>query len=295
MEENRLTIKDSSIAFVFSFIICQLVVIIFGAVLLFASSMFGIQNIDVFLKSAVGILVMNSVMYLTMLLLFFFFNKNKNNNVFTKPSAKKICIYVLIAYASFLSLYPIVNCVDKLLYYCGIPTANLTYPLNTTNYIISLISMVILPAFCEELLFRGIITMGLSNGGKTFAVIFSSLMFAIYHMAIGQTVYPVLFGLLLATVMLKENNIIYCIAMHLANNFIALTLNALNISLVFNHWTYILMAICLAIVYICFIIFLIKKQKWNKENNVFSNNDKKFLIISILIMLIFWIICNINR
>ena len=64
--------------------------------------------------------------------------------------------------------YPIVVCFDTLLIKLGITLNTLSYELTTKNYFISLISLVIAPAICEELLFRGIIFSGLKSYGKSF-------------------------------------------------------------------------------------------------------------------------------
>lgn len=295
MNKNELNIKDSALAFVSSFIICQLATILASVTILFIGSSIGITNIENFSKTCVGNLILTTIMYITMFLLFRFFNKKKENKIITKLETKKIIIYILIAIVSFFALYPIVNSFDFLLENLGFKLNKPTFSLSVDNYFMCLIPMVILPAICEELLFRGLIFKGLKHCGKNISLILTSLMFAIYHMSLQQTIYPILFGLVLTLVMFKENNIFYCIFMHLVNNFTALTFMFLKINLFINKLWYYILAVVLLMVFIILLIYFIKKQK-NVENiEKISGNDKFLLIIVLIIMLILWIVSNIYR
>lgn len=295
MNKNRLTIKDSAMAFVSSFIICQISVLLVSAVMLFILSIVNPTIIESFSKSCVANLITTSTLYLAMFLLFKFFAKNKDNNIISKPSAKKSILYILIAIISFFALYPIVNSFDCLIENLGFKLTKPSFNLSVSNYFICLIPMVILPAICEELLFRGLIFKGLKQHGKNFAIILTSLMFAIYHMSLQQTIYPILFGLVLTLTMFKENNIIYCILMHLTNNFLALTFMFFKIDPFVNKLWYHILAVVLFVVFVIFVIYFIKKQK-NVENiEKISKNNKILLIIVLVIMFILWIISNIYR
>ena len=152
--------------------------------------------------------------------------------------------------------------------------------------------MVIAPAACEELLFRGIIFQGLKQHGKTFAITISSLMFCLYHMAISQTLYPILIGLLLGVIMYYEENIYYCIALHLTNNLTSLTLSYFKINLAFSHWSYIILAIILAIVFISTILYFTIKNNQTSEKQPIEKREKIYLITSLVVMTILWIFTN---
>ena len=188
-------------------------------------------------------------------------------------------------------LYPIVICADSLLIKCGISLNSIPYTLDTKNYILSIFSLVIAPAICEELLFRGLIFKGLKRHGKAFSIIITAVMFTIFHLSISQTVYPLLMGLLLSFVMYRENNIIYCILIHMINNFISLTLSYAGVSLIFNHWTYIMLAIVLAVIFISILLICILKD--NKKEDPIDRSGKIFLVCSLIIMSIIWLLNNI--
>lgn len=290
MNEKKLTIKDSSLAFLIGFLMCQLSVVVISVI---ATIVFAVLNKDMssFTSSAVGYLITSFSLYFTMFLLFLFFNKGKDNHITQNTKPLKILLYCAIAILSFLCLYPIIASFDTLLIKLNITINALPYKLTTNNYLISLLSLVLFPAVCEELLFRGIIFSGLKKHGKAFSIIVSSVMFSIYHMAISQTIYPLLMGLLFGVIMFYENNIYYCITVHLTNNFLSLTLSYFKQSLVFNHWSYFIMAGVLCLLFLSTILyFAIRKNKETK--NKLNSNDKLFLFSTLAIMLLLWILVN---
>lgn len=294
MNKTNLTIKDSSLSFLVGFLLCQFAVVVATCIALIIYTALGFESeiFETILNTGIGYALVSLVLYLTMLCVFLFFNKKKDNKIFKPIKIKKLLMYILIAIVSFLSLYPLIVCVDSLLVRLGAPINSLPYSLTTKNYFISLVSLVVAPAICEELLFRGIIFQGLRKHGKTFAIIISSLMFSIYHMAISQTIYPILIGLLLGVIMYYEENIYYCIAIHLTNNFTTLTLSYFKISLAFNHWSYIILAIVLAQAFIATILYFSIKNNRSSEKQPLIKRDKIFLLVSLIVMGVFWTFTN---
>ena len=296
MNEKKLTIKDSSISFIVSFWLCQVGVIAATCLTYIFFKIFNINtsNFLIFFNTAIGYLISSLALDLVLVLIFIFYKKGKTNKITSKLSLKKVLIYTLVAICSFLCLYPLIVCIDSLLIKCGIELSTLPYELTTKNYFISLISLVLAPAICEELLFRGIIFSGLKSHGKTFSISITAIMFSLFHMSISQTVYPLLMGLLLSVIMYYENNIYYCILVHGINNFLSLTLSYFKINLIFNHWTYILLAIALAIMFITTLIyFTIKNNKTEKKLPI-DKSDKTYLLASLAIMLVLWLILNLG-
>lgn len=85
----------------------------------------------------------------------------------------------------------------------------------------SLLGVVILPAFSEELVFRGIVFRGLKRYGKAVAIFGSALLFGIMHMNVVQFFYAFLCGSVLGLVVYKTDNIKYGIIMHGLSNLIS--------------------------------------------------------------------------
>ena len=296
MEEKKLTIKDSSVAFLSAFLFSQLAIVLVTILSMFICKFAGLdyESYQTFFNTSYGYLILASVMYLVIATVFFFINRKKDNKIISKPSAKKIFLYILIALLSFLTLYPIITCIDSLLVEWGFSLNTLSYELNTSGYFISLISIVILPAVVEELLFRGLIFKGLKQYGKVFSITISALIFSIYHMSIDQIIYPFLMGLLFGVIMYKENNILYCIAVHFTNNFVSLTLSYLDISLAFNHWTYILLAIILFMAFVGVVLYFILKNRRLEQKEKISSEGKVYFSVCLAIMLLIYIISAIQ-
>jgi len=294
MEKKQITAKHSSIAWVISFMLCH-IASFFATIFItvgFAAKKLNTDKITSFVKGPVGYLILSLALYLVMFLIFLFFNKKYNIKTTQKPKITKLITYVLITATTFFALYPIIACINTLLVKCGFTLSELTYKLTTKNYIISLFSLVLAPAICEELLFRGVIFSGLKSHGKTFVITTTAIMFSIFHMSISQTVYPLLIGLLLGVIMFKEENIYYCIAIHLTNNFLSLTLSYFDINLIFNHWTYILLAIILFVAFLSIVLTATFKNNKNILKTKLDKENKSYLLLGFIIMILIWILTN---
>lgn len=289
MKKLELTVKDSSLSFISAFLFGQIAIIIFSCISILISNIFKIslEQYTLFTKTSIGYLLSALVFDLTLILIFFIKNNNRENSIVSKPKLSKVAFYSILGPLALLMLYPIVNCCDTLLFKFNIVPNSISYKLTTQNYLISIVSLALLPAIAEELIFRGLIFKGLKKYSKTFSIIISAVMFSLFHMSINQIVYPLLMGLLLGVIMYNENNIIYCMLAHFFNNFASLTISYLNLKLSFNHWTYIIFAIVLVLIYLSVVIHLIIKNR--PKSQKLSLQDKKYLIFSISFMILIWI------
>ena len=97
--------------------------------------------------------------------------------------------------------------------------------------IYSFILTPVLPAVCEELLFRGVIMRGLNEKGEVFGIVFSSVLFALMHGSVGMILLQFLLGLSISIISHVMKNHIYGVIMHFANNlFLGIVL---SLSLIF--------------------------------------------------------------
>lgn len=87
--------------------------------------------------------------------------------------------------------------------------------------VLNFIVISIVPAFCEEFLFRGAILTNLRPFGRTNAVIISAVLFAMMHQNVGQLLYTFAAGIVLGLVYEYTGSIWNCTILHLFNNFIA--------------------------------------------------------------------------
>lgn len=85
-----------------------------------------------------------------------------------------------------------------------------------------ILSLIIIPAFCEEFFFRGIVFSEYRKYGTANAVIVSSLFFAMLHFSIENMVIYLFTGLLLGFVTAMTRSIIPSIALHLLSNTLSI-------------------------------------------------------------------------
>lgn len=87
--------------------------------------------------------------------------------------------------------------------------------------ILSFISTAVVPAFAEELLFRGLLISNIRPYSEKGAIIISALAFGLMHQNLIQTVYATAAGLALGYVYVKTRSLWSVIIIHFANNFVS--------------------------------------------------------------------------
>lgn len=94
-------------------------------------------------------------------------------------------------------------------------------PRDGVPLVLFVLMFVIFPAVLEEVLFRGILLSRLRKLGDGFAVVLSSVIFALMHHDLVSMPGVFLFGLLFGYATILSNSLIPAIAMHFLNNSIA--------------------------------------------------------------------------
>ncbi len=110
---------------------------------------------------------------------------------------------------------------------------------STKDVIIYIISTAIIPAICEELIFRGVFLGILRKYGDCFAIIASSLVFAGIHGNISQIPFTFIFGLILAFSVCKTNSILPAIIIHFINNLYSVIMDIIRTSEIFTDNIYV--------------------------------------------------------
>ena len=95
------------------------------------------------------------------------------------------------------------------------------------NFILDTIGTAMVPAFCEEFLFRGLILFALLPYGKKTAIYGSAILFAFMHQNPGQFLYTFVLGIILAYMAIESDSIWGGILLHFVNNFLSVGLTAL--------------------------------------------------------------------
>lgn len=90
--------------------------------------------------------------------------------------------------------------------------------LMSKNLIVSLILVAVLPAVCEELLFRGMIQRGLERIGAGWSIFLSGLLFGLFHFDFQRLAAQTLIGFLAAYVVYRTGSIFNGMILHFSNN-----------------------------------------------------------------------------
>lgn len=251
---------------------------------------------------------------LTFFALFCFFNKFRKKRAF---SCAKIefkfgwCNLIIICVLAVIVLFGFnyfINLLSYLMQLCGYnPDASLPLPLNNVGWLfINLLVLAVIPAICEELIYRGIIMNGLRQFGTTTAVFVSAAIFAVAHGSAMQTIYQFILGAVLAYIVIKTGSLVASMIFHFLNNAMVLIVNyVLNVTnsqtlaavLGTETWSAfdiifaISMAIATAAATILLISFLKSKKKevlYEKTNDKLNPTAKILFIISAIISIIIW-------
>ena len=87
--------------------------------------------------------------------------------------------------------------------------------------VLNFIVISVIPAFCEEFLFRGAILSNCRPFGRSNAIIISAVLFALMHQNAAQLLYTFAAGIVLGLVYEYTGSIWSCTILHLFNNLIS--------------------------------------------------------------------------
>lgn len=89
--------------------------------------------------------------------------------------------------------------------------------------IVAVFALAVLPAICEELIFRGILVRSLATRfAPTIAVLISAVVFAAYHLSVIQLIPTFTLGVLAGVLTVRAHSVIPAMTAHLINNAIAI-------------------------------------------------------------------------
>jgi len=103
------------------------------------------------------------------------------------------------------------------------PIVVLEPPQTIQEYLGYVIVLSIFAGICEEVLFRGAIMPSLEKYGLVPAIVFSSLLFALFHVSFLNLISTFILGMVMAVIVIKTGSIWGGIVYHMLNNFIAAT------------------------------------------------------------------------
>ena len=148
------------------------------------------------------------------------------------------------------------------------------------SYILYIVTTAIVPAVFEEIFFRGYILENLREAGDIFAIIFSGLFFALFHLSLSQFVFQFICGIVFAIIKIKSKSIIPSIIAHFSNNFIILTLLYFKVNEEFLlNPIYIAIGIIVCVSIVLLMCFVKNKNQSKSPKNKFQTNKAKEFFI----------------
>ena len=131
------------------------------------------------------------------------------------------------------------------------------------SIVLSFVMTAVVPALCEEFLFRGVFLKNLLPYGKTVAVVVSSLYFALMHQNLFQFLYTFAAGLAFGYIFIRTGSIWCGVLAHFLNNFLSVLSETLSFYLNDDAMIKIqyLMYVIIVFVGIVGIVLILKDEK----------------------------------
>lgn len=107
-------------------------------------------------------------------------------------------------------------------------SANMLFT-DVNELLFAIIAVVIAPAVCEEILFRGCVSGSLQPYGNSIAVLISALIFGMLHSGIKGAVFAFVSGIVLGLVRVYTGRLSAAVVVHLLNNLLAILTSAAGV------------------------------------------------------------------
>lgn len=128
--------------------------------------------------------------------------------IFTYPVAVFLNLIVITILSSFGDIIP----------------NSVPIPKNSLQYLLGLFVIAISPGICEEIMFRGTIMNAYDKLGKKKSIIYSAILFGLFHFNLQNLLGPIFLGIIFGIIVYKTDSIYSSVIAHLLNNTIALTI-----------------------------------------------------------------------
>ena len=155
--------------------------------------------------------------------------------------------------------------IEKLLLEMGIPV---TLVVNTTEDITASIIFVlylgVMAPVVEEFIFRGFIGYRIERYGKVFAILFTSLLFSLFHANIPQGVFTFMAGIVFAYVAI-EYGFQWAVLFHMMNNFLFAVVVDIYLAKTMNFGDFSIVQLLDLVGFIILVLVVILKWKDIKE------------------------------
>lgn len=232
-------------------------------------------------------------------------NFKKATKVEFKFNWKVFLLVILIALVIFFCSINSTKVIELSLSKLSIPPPNINLVIDTFwEFLLYVLVLTLIPAICEEFLFRGAIYTSLSQKfGEKAGILLSAVLFTLIHFSIFQTAHQFVMGIMLGLLVYFTGTIFYGIIFHFINNFLVIFLTYLKIDKIFIFKDFSAQRIVLSfvifllgILVVSFLFFVLGKMKKKREENIEEkvfHDDKMatgMLVIAILLSMALWAI-----
>jgi sodium transport system permease protein len=199
----------------------------------FANFMFP-NSLDSWANVAFSTVILQFVlMLLPTVLLAFFFTRQRLKTFLIQPTSTWSCLLAILLAAC---LHPLAMQLQNLIqwiYPINSGTSEALLPISNliaaTPWYYVVLVVAVIPAICEELIFRGFLLSGFRRLGNAWtAIALSSLFFAIVHGILQQSLNAFAMGLVIGYIAVKTGSLFPCILYHLTHNSITLFYSRLD-------------------------------------------------------------------
>jgi len=219
-------------------------------------------------------LILSQIISLGIPVLILFILNKKQDLILTKViKIKNLCYLILLA----LYIQPVMTFFSVLSeYFCTNPTQNLSSLLKNSFWKLILLTA-IMPALCEEIIFRGIfLGIYLKQKIDIKKILFvNGLVFAAMHLNLQQFIYALAMGVIFAFIVFITRSVWASVIMHFVFNFTQVTLGYLQSREIIRSYKIshgrLLIAFIIALIFIVPCYFLLKLIL--KSNNDFDLNE----------------------
>lgn len=142
-------------------------------------------------------------------------------------------------------------------------------PGSPLQFCLYLIVVAVMPAICEEFVFRGVMCGLIKEYNKTAAIILSAMAFSLVHATVQQIPFAFIMGLFLGYLYIKYDTLLIGIILHFINNFISCIFTVMYERIPEETFTtiytvYDITTVVLGI--ICAVFFIIRITKYRNNN-----------------------------
>ncbi len=251
--------------------------------------------------------------FITQLLLlassFFYSRRNKIDLIKATRLNRKIkgehaALIVVLAFALLCFNLPIQSVVTEFIEGVGLSTTSsssleISDLSGAGSIILAIVLVAVMPAFSEEIIYRGFICNTLAAGSRRIrpkTVIISALLFAVMHQSPGQTIHPFILGSVMAIVFLSTGSLWASIILHFTNNLIVILISTLapgfETYVVTNWWWVMIVA---AAIIVPIVVRFIKEAEPRSDDEILPitleerNKALPFFVAAVVYCLYIWV------